>query len=174
VLRCEEAEFTEFVNSQGHALLRFARVLSRSQPDAEDLLQTALLRLARVWHRELSAPDAYVRRVLINLAADRRRALSRRVTELLVGSMADRMVPQSGTQGFAPDLDEVLARLPARQRTIVVLRYVEGYSELETARLLGCSIGTVKSQASRGRARLRVLLAQVQLMDAAVVAGGNE
>jgi RNA polymerase sigma factor (sigma-70 family) len=99
-------------------------------------------------------PDAYLRRIVVN--ENRRRFRKRRVAEDLPGTLPDRGVPDA-----AEDIDEqaallaALGRLGARQRAVVVLRFWMDMSEAETARALNCSVGTVKSQASRALAALR-------------------
>src|SRR3712207_1853322 len=73
VTPADEADFTTFVHERGEALLRYARFLVRGDAEAEDVLQLALLRLARHWSRHIEAPDAYVRRCILNLVRDRAR-----------------------------------------------------------------------------------------------------
>jgi RNA polymerase sigma-70 factor (sigma-E family) len=156
-----EDEFREFVLARSPALLRFAYALAGDRGLAEDLLQVALLKTYRQWRRlrDTDNPDAYVRRVMANQRISWWRR--RRVTE------ADRPVPD----GAAPpdpgpeqrdELWQALRQLPPRTRAVVVLRYWEDLSETEVARILGCSIGTVKSQASRGLSRLRAVLTDDQ------------
>ena len=95
--------------------------------------------------------------------------------ELLTPVPPDRAAPD-GAAGQA-ERDELLAalgRLPVRMRTVLVLRYWEDLSEVETARILGCSVGSVKSQASRGLTRLREVLrprSEPRLGDAVWVGG---
>lgn len=157
-----DADFEQFVRARSTALLRTAFLLTGDRGAAEDLLQNALLRVARHWSTARSAPDAYARTVLVNLSHDRRRALFRRPREAPLPPDADLMI------GVDQNLDRVaergemvraLAALPIRQRQVLVLRYFEDLSVEETARLLRCTTGTVKSHASRGLARLRSLLA---------------
>ena len=150
--------FREFVEVRYGELLRTAYLLTGSRDAAGDLLQNALVKTMRRW-RQVDEPMAYVRRVMVN----ERTSMWRRVgaRELLTS-----IVPQTsrgdGTDQLA-DRDELLTalrRLPARMRAVIVLRYWEEISEAETAELLGCSVGTVKSQASRGLAKLRGALGQ--------------
>jgi RNA polymerase sigma-70 factor (sigma-E family) len=157
----DEQAFTEFVRERGSALLRLARLLVPDDREAEDLLQVALLRLSRHWDRNLAAPAAYVRTVLANLAKDHARRRH------LVPTPAD-PDPDSGHRDTAPDhadavaaraqLDHVLSSLPPRQRVTVVLRVVEGLSEVETAAVLGVAVGTVKSNLARGLEKARAAL----------------
>jgi RNA polymerase sigma-70 factor (sigma-E family) len=150
-----EAGFADFVEQWSPALLRVAFLLTGDRGLAEDLLQTALLKTSRRWSRiaDQQAAYPYVRRVLVTTSASWRRR--RRVGEVLT----DRL-PEMPTCGEAVPGRAVAAleRLPPRMRAVIVLRYHEDLSEADTAAALGCSVGSVKSQASRGLARLRVEL----------------
>jgi RNA polymerase sigma-70 factor (sigma-E family) len=157
-----DPSFEAFVNARSTALLRTAYLLTGDRGHAEDLLQTALLRAARRWSTAGRAPDAYVRRILVNLSHDRRRTLFRRPREAPLPPDPDLV------RGTDPGLDRVaergemvraLAALPIRQRQVLVLRYFEDLSVEQTAQLLGCTTGTVKSYTSRALSRLRELLA---------------
>lgn len=145
---------------RGNHLMRAAIALTGSRAEAEDLLQDALERLLRHWRRVESDPEAYLRRTLYNLAADgwRRRGSWRRRLPLLAPPPFD--VADVGDV-VCIDVRDALVRdlmtLPARQRTVLVLRYWEQLSQAETASLLGLPEGTVKSAASRGLRRLREL-----------------
>jgi RNA polymerase sigma-70 factor, sigma-E family len=151
----DEAAFDEFLAARSTALLRTAiLVCGASAADAEDLVQSALEKVYRVWPRiRHDNPEAYARRVVINAAisAARRRRVLQEITFA--------RPPETATRGPDLDLREALIaelrRLPARMRAVVVLRYWEDLSEAETAAALGCSTGTVKSQAARGLARIR-------------------
>ena len=150
----EEAGFTAFVAERGSALLRYSRMLVPHDTEAEDVLQAALLRLTRHWSRRLDAPEAYVRRTILNIVRDR----ARRRHLVPVPSVARNDVRQPDhTEALEARerLDELLAPLPPRQRAAVVLRVIEGLSEAETAAAMGCSAGTVKSNLSRGLSKLR-------------------
>ena len=151
-----EASFTEFVTLRGQALLRTAYLLTGQYEDAQDLLQSALAKTYVAWSR-LRAPEAaesYVRKILTRDAAREWRRRARR-RELVMSEPPDLpgCLPPSG----APDheLWEALGRLPCRQRAIMVLRYYEELTEAETAAVLQCSLGTVKSQTSKALASLR-------------------
>lgn len=152
----ELPEFQEFVEVRYTDLLRTAYLLTGDRGAAEDLVQAALLTTMRHW-RAVADPMAYVRRTMVN----RRTSLWRRIgsRELLTDAPPDRGVPD-GAAGRAErdELLTALGRLPVRMRAVLVLRYWEDLSEEDTAQLLGCSVGTVKSQASRGLARLRDVL----------------
>jgi RNA polymerase sigma-70 factor (sigma-E family) len=152
------SDFDEFVVGRSPALLRTAVLLVGDRDDAEDLLQTALLRVARHWSRALDNPDAYTRRILVNLAYDHSRR-RRRHPESTLGAVPDRPVSDAATHDDRDSLLEALQRLPERQRATVVLRFWEDLSVAETAALLECSEGTVKSTTSKALAKLRHVLA---------------
>lgn len=152
-------EFAGFVRQWSPALLRVAFLLTSDRGEAEDLLQTALLKTARHWAKlsDREAAYAYVRRVLVTTHTSWRRR--RRVGEVLI----DRIPAHPAAEPTAIEAGralQALEELPPRMRAVVVLRCYEGLTEAETAEALGCSVGSVKSQASRGLARLRELLAQ--------------
>ncbi|HEY7223799.1 MAG TPA: SigE family RNA polymerase sigma factor [Micromonosporaceae bacterium] len=144
-----------FVQSRYTDLLRTAYLLTGTSHEAEDLVQGALLRVMRHWGR-VEDPLPYVRRAIVNLYLH---GLRRRTRELVTALLPERPV-RDGTDRVAERsaLWPALRALPGRMRAVIVLRYWLDLSELETAQLLGCSIGTVKSTASRGLARLRQVL----------------
>jgi RNA polymerase sigma-70 factor (sigma-E family) len=152
-------EFEEFVAARSARLLRTAVLLTGDVHAAEDMLQTALWRTFRRWRTARDNPDAYVRTVLVNLAHDCRRNRSRRVAE---AELAELSVPSPhDAVGRLVERDELiraLQQLPARQRTTVVLRFWDDSSVDETAALMQCSAGTVKSATSKALAQLRHLL----------------
>ena len=120
--------------------------------EAEDLAQEACARACLRWHR-LDDPRAWVVRVTTNLAFDRFRRLRSAAKHL-------RLPPATAVAADDRHLDlhRALAKLPKRQREVVVLRYLTDFSEAQTAAALGCSPGTVKSHAARGLHALRVTL----------------
>jgi len=146
-------DFDEFVAARSSRLLRTAYLLTHDHALAEDLLQTALTKAWFAWSRIEGEPEPYVRRILVNTYASwwRRRWNGER-------SHAD--LPETATQDDAADerhdLWAATARLPRRQRAVIVLRFAEDLSEAETARVLGISPGTVKSQTSKALAKLRI------------------
>ena len=151
----DEAAFEAFVAARSGDLLRTAVLLTRDRGHAEDLLQTALAKSWFAWRRIRGEPEAYVRRVLVTTSVSWWRR--RWTRELPTADPPER--PPGGPVGGAADrqdLWDALGRLPARQRAVVVLRYLEDRSETETAHLLNCSVGTVKSQCSKALAKLRV------------------
>lgn len=165
-------EFDDFVRERSADLLRTAYALVGDYGHAEDLLQTALLRTARRWTVARDAPEAYARQVLVNLCRDRVRWLRRRPRESVLADGAqspgvmDELAEQVGQRRC---VIEALMGLPAGQRHVVVLRFLEDLSVAQTAELLGISAGTVKSYTSRALASLRVTL-----NDLAVAGGRGE
>ncbi len=156
-----DKSFDDFVEAHSARLLRVAYLFTLDRSLAEDMLQTALLRTARRWRSARVSPEAYVRTVLVNLSHDRRRLLNRRPRERLtaldpesIGS-ADRPTDRVDDRVVVA---RALAHLPIRQRQVIVLRFFEDLPVTDTAALLGCSEGTVKSYTSRALARLRELL----------------
>jgi RNA polymerase sigma-70 factor (sigma-E family) len=149
--------FQEFVEFRYASLIRTAYLLTGTHEAAEDLVQTALLTTMRHW-RTVADPMAYVRRAMVN----HRTSLWRRIgsRELLTEAPPEVGTPDgAANRAERAELLAALGALPVRMRAVLVLRYWEDLSEAETAQLLGCSVGTVKSQASRGLARLRKVLA---------------
>lgn len=157
----DEDGFRGFVVARWGALLRTAYLMTGDHGRAEDLVQTTLERMHRHWHKiqRRDAPEVYARRVMVNevIAAGRRR----RLREL---PLAHAPEPPARERPLDQMLERdavwrVLATLPPRMRAVVVLRYYEDLTEADTAAVLSCSVGTVKSQTSRGVARLREALA---------------
>jgi RNA polymerase sigma-70 factor (sigma-E family) len=155
-----EAEFREFMAARWPALVRTAYLLSGDRQHAEDLAQTALEKCAAHWQRVRAADDvdSYVRRMLVNAHLSRFRR--RRVTEVLGGDVAEtrtgRHADDAHRVAQRDELLMALAGLPRRQRATVVLRYWEDLSESQIAEILGCSVGTVRSQTHRALHKLRV------------------
>jgi RNA polymerase sigma-70 factor (sigma-E family) len=151
-------ELESFLAGRADQLMRTAVLLAGNRDDGQDLLQAALERMVLRWSRLDGDPEAYVRRVLYNLAVDgfRRQGRLRRKLMLLRP-----VTEQSAEPMAAVDLRDALVRLmlqlPAPQRAVLVLRFWEQRTEREAAALLGWPEGTVKSATSRGLARLREL-----------------
>jgi RNA polymerase sigma-70 factor (sigma-E family) len=146
------------VAERGSALLAAAVLLTGSRAGGEDLLQAALERLMRHWNRVRGDKEGYLRRTMYHLAVDQWRSRKRR-PEVLVDVEPPGRSDDTDALHLRQALIQALATLPPRQRAVLVLRYWEQLSEAEAAEMLGCSIGTVKSTASRGLARLREVTA---------------
>ena len=160
----EQQDLAAFVAARGPALLRLAWLLTADGPAAEDLVQDALARAIPRW-RSISpgGHEAYLRVTIRSVWIDtwRRRQVR---GGLDVVSMDDSRVaePVAGDSGVEGTVDRLaigsaLARLTARQRAVLVLRFYEDQTERETARALGCSVNTVKSQTRYALDRLRTL-----------------
>ena len=149
----DEAGFDAFVHARGAALSRTAYLLTGDHHLAQDLVQAALLQAARHWGRIHTSPEAYVRRAMYhqNISWWRRR----RITETPLASYDG--AAGAGDTDLRLTLDQALARLTAKQRTVLVLRFYEDLTEVETARALGISAGTVKSTTRQALGRLRTL-----------------
>jgi RNA polymerase sigma-70 factor (sigma-E family) len=150
-----DEEFDQFMRGRWPAMVRLAYGLTGDAGHAEDLAQAAFARAYASWGRVSRAgdPDAYVRRIVIN--ANRSSLRRRRVTEELRADLADTLAVHHQAPPEDGALLAALSRLGPRQRAVVVLRYWLDLSEAETAAALNCSVGTVKSQASRALATLR-------------------
>lgn len=159
--------FDEFVLARTRSLLHTAYLLTGDTGTAEDLLQTALVKAHRSWSRITDGgdPEAYVRRILVNTYATWWRRRWR--FETPHGDLPE-------PPGIADHADAVsehdvawrlVQSLPARQRAVLVLRYWEDLPEAEIAEVLGISRGTVKSQAAKALARLRLQLAHPDARD---------
>jgi RNA polymerase sigma-70 factor (sigma-E family) len=147
------AQFAAFVNGRGPALQRTAYLLTGDWALAEDLLQTALAKSYLAWNRiRHEDPEGYVRKVLANTHATWWRRKWRGETptaELPEGQHLD-----AGSEDRL-SLAAALARLPRRQRAVIVLRFHEDLTEAAVAQALGISVGTVKSQTAKALAKLR-------------------
>ena len=158
-IRTGDTSFEDFVEGSSARLFTMARLLAGgNRAEAEDLLQGAYERAYRRWGRisRRADPERYVRQILVNASVHRWRWRRRHPEAPLPASGPGPVT--ADTAAVIADRDLLLrglAALPPRQRAVLVLRYFEDLSEAETAVLLGCSIGTVKSQAARGLARLR-------------------
>jgi RNA polymerase sigma-70 factor (sigma-E family) len=146
--------FEEYVAARRAALLRTAYLLTGHREDAEDLVQVALVKVVPKWSRIEDDPEPYDRTVLVHESVSRWRR--RRWREVHTDRLPDTPITGPGADRVA--LQQALARLAPRQRAVIVLRYYDDLTEAETARLLGVSVGTVKSQARDALARLRELL----------------
>ncbi len=147
--------FEDFVSARGQALQRFGFLLTGDWALAEDLVQTAFSRAYPRWSRiESDVPEAYVKKVMVNTWSSWWRRRWR-------GELPAATLPDVAAGDPYPAVDRrhavksALAGLPHRQRLVLVLRYHEDLSEQQVAELLGISVGTVKSQAAKGLAKLR-------------------
>ena len=163
-----DEEFRDFMHGRWPAMVRLAYALTGDQGHAEDVAQTAFARAYASWPkvRRTGNPDAYVRRIVINenLNRFRKHRVAERLTDTLPDSVSGAL---SGSLAAAGAVDATrqyddrsaliaaLQRLGPRQRAVIVLRYWMDLTEAEIAAALGCSVGTVKSQAARGLATLR-------------------
>lgn len=149
-------DFEEFATAALPGLLRFGHVLTGDPLRAEELVQQALVSTWARWRRiEHDQPHAYVRRAMVHTHTSWWRR-SRRETSLPPGY--DVSAPLDPDLGERDRTLAALRQLPPRQRAVIVLRYYEDLSEADIARVLGCSPGTVKSQASRALRTLHGLL----------------
>ena len=154
----DDASFTSYVRSRQAHLARFAYLLTGDVAAAEDLVQSALAKAYRRWHRLSESPDAYLRRVIVNENNNIwRRAWRRR--EVPGGDLVTYAEhPGVPDEVPDPDLRRLIMALPRQQRAALVLRYYEDLSEAQTAAVLGCSTGTVKSHTSRALRSLRTTM----------------
>ena len=146
-----DVAFDEFVALRSPALLRTAYGLVRDLQLAEDLLQTTLTKAWFAWERIEGDPEPYVRRILVTTTISwwRQRWTRETPTDLFADRPANTAVELPVE---ARELWDAIGRLPRRQRAVVVLRYLEDRTEVDTAHLMNCSVGTVKSQCSKALA----------------------
>ncbi|MFC8851216.1 MULTISPECIES: SigE family RNA polymerase sigma factor [unclassified Micromonospora] len=152
----EDQEVTAFVRARYRPLLRTAFLLCGDRGKAEDLVQTTLAKTVVAWPRlqRSEGVDHYVRRILVNTFVTWRRRRS--WWEQPLGRLVESPARDEYVGVEQRDLlRRALEGLPARQRAAVVLRFYEDLSEQDTAHVLGCSVGTVKSLSSRGLQTLR-------------------
>ncbi|MFC3504157.1 SigE family RNA polymerase sigma factor [Micromonospora krabiensis] len=153
-----DAEYTDYVRSRMVRWRRTAYLMTGDWDRGDDILQRVLTELYRNWARARRADnlDALVRTMLLRRLLDERRL---RWTRVALGAA----LPERHTDPVDPTdritLVGVLRQVPPRQRAVLVLRYFQDLSVEETAHALGCSPGTVKSQAAKGLSTLRALLA---------------
>lgn len=152
----DESSFQAYVLARTPVLSRIAFLLTGDVHTAEDLVQETLLRVVAKWRRIAAAgdPDPYVRKVLYHLHVSWWRQHRQRIVPH--ADVPDRASPDPSAE-LARNLAlrAALAKLPPRQRAVVVLRYFEDLTEAQTAEVLGCRVGTVKSHTRDALARLR-------------------
>ena len=159
VTRGDEAAFAEIATRYAARLLAVAGRLLGSRPDAEDAVQRALLQCfaAASMYRPQWAVSTWLYRILTNICVDELRRRGTRAAH-------DRSLPIRGASdgrhepGAYLDLHRALERVPREARVLLALRYVDGLSYGELARIRGISVNTVKSQLTRGKAVLRAEL----------------
>ena len=153
--------FDAYVRERWVPLLRTATLLTGDRHAAEDLVQETLVRAAQHWSRvDPATADAYVRRILYTRSVDAwrwRRHQPDPVDDAAHPETADRTAESSDAVDARLTLAEALRRLTPRQRAVLVARFYEDRTEVEAARVLGCSVSTVKSQTRHALERLRVL-----------------
>lgn len=151
-------DFERYVRARGPGLARVARLLCDDVHTADDLVQTVLAKALVSWRRvrESDDIDAYLRRALVNT---RNSWWHRFRGERITPVMPDRALPDSAARSADYHLLlTALRALPRGQRSAVVLRYYEDLSESQVAAIMGCSIGTVRSQTGRGLRTLRAAM----------------
>jgi RNA polymerase sigma-70 factor (sigma-E family) len=150
--------FEEFVALRLPALLRQATVLAGDPYLAEDVVQDVLVKAQPRWDRirALDVPESYLRKMVVNELVSARRRVSARLRRERAqppGPVDD----EAEQVGQRDALVQMIRALPARQRIVIALRYFEDMADADIAALLGCSLGTVRSQASRALASLRTV-----------------
>lgn len=149
--------FTDYVLDNQRVLLRFAMALTGDARLAEDVVQDVLARAFQRWDRiaALDRPHAYIRRMIVNEYLSWRRRWAR--VQPFAEIEPHDVQPDHATQhAERTGMIARLARLPRKQRAVLALRFYEGLSDAEIAETLGCAVGTVRGDASRALAALRV------------------
>lgn len=158
VAQVRHGGFDEFAAAAWHRLVRAAYALTGDFYEAEDLVQTTLAKVYRRWRFiPRDEVNAYVRRALVNNNVNRVR--KKRVTQLLMPFLPETVHNTYGghieSVEYRATIVQALSSLPLRQRSVLVLRYLEDKSEQEVASALNCSVGTVKTHTRRALAALR-------------------
>ena len=169
MVESDDDDFVAWVNARQGSLLRYAYLLTGEPHSAEDLVQTALAKAYLKWDslEHAAARTSWVRRIITNehTSSWRRPWRKHEVVNSPYLEFAGESLPDglgdATTQRYDAELWAVVQALPNKQRAAVVLRYYEQLSEAETAQVLGCSVGTVKSQTHRALATLRARLEEV-------------
>ena len=152
----EATAFTDFMSVRSASLFRTAYLIVGDHQLAQDLLQESLIKTYVAWPRlrDVSKAEAYTRKAIVTTAISwrRRRSFHERPTDPL----PDTSVPDPGEAVTThASMVAQLRTLPPRQRAAIVLRYYEDLSLAQTAEVMGCSVGAVKSHVSTGIGRLR-------------------
>ncbi|WP_328990741.1 SigE family RNA polymerase sigma factor [Kribbella sp. NBC_01245] len=154
----DQAEFRDYVIARKASLLRTAYLLSGDSHRAEDLVSTTVIKLYGAWKsaRDATHTDAYVRRILVRVFLDERRRPWRREhpTEVL----PEPLTQADETPVHRTDLRRLLDQMPPRQRAVLVLRFLDDLSVDQTAGVVRCSEGAVKTLTSRALDSIRCLL----------------
>ncbi|NJP98620.1 SigE family RNA polymerase sigma factor [Nonomuraea sp. FMUSA5-5] len=152
-----DASFRAFVDAHQRSLLRLAYLLTGETHRAEDLLQSVLVRMVGRWSKlhHIDNLDAYARKAMVNQHITWRRR--RGSGEVPSADPPDRPYSTEDSAVLRVVLHQALMRLTPKQRAVIVLRFYEDRTERDVADLLGCSVGTVKSQTHHALARLRSL-----------------
>lgn len=155
----DRSAFDEFVHARGSALTRTAYLLTGDHHLAEDLVQASLVKAAHHWERIETSPEAYVRRTMYhqNISWWRRRRFAESSLQEREEEGYDAPSTPASDPTLRLTLEQALRRLTARQRTVLVLRYFEDLTEVQTAAAMGISSGAVKSMSRQALGRLRVL-----------------
>lgn len=153
-----DARLAEYVRGQWPALVHYATLLCGDDGEAEEVVQATLTRVALRWRfvQDKSNPDGYVRRALIRACIASGKPRRREPVLDDIAGVVD--VERSRQVDDSEMVRRALATLPPRQRAVLVLRYLDDASDATTADQLGCSVGTVRSQAAKGLARVGVLM----------------
>lgn len=151
-----DQELADYVSTRWPALVRYATVVCGDPVEGEELVQAALVRVASRWRllRNRHDIDAYVRTAIIRGHLNLRHRLRRR-EERRAEPPQVTVTDTSDAVNRSMDIRRALAALPPRQRAVLALRYLDDLTEAQAAEVLGCSVGTVKSQASKAIATLR-------------------
>ncbi|WP_175412293.1 SigE family RNA polymerase sigma factor [Streptomyces sp. TRM64462] len=153
-----DVDFADFATAAWPRLVRTAQLLTGDFHEAEDLVQTTLAKVYGHWRRiPRDEVDLYVRRALVNnnISRLRRRRVAHLLTPLLPESARHAHAGHAETVEQRTALLQALADLTPRQRAVMVLRYWEDLHERDIAKVLDCSVGTVKTHARRGLEALR-------------------
>lgn len=155
--------FDDFAVARLPAVLRFATALSGDPDLAKDLVQEVLIRVSGRWQEigQLDWPEAYVRRMVVNEYLSWRRRSWRLIPSGMSGHLSGPPSPDPA-DGYIDRqaLLAELAKLSRRQRTALVLRYYEGFSDAEIGDVMGCTQSTVRGHVFKALAALRVELDQ--------------
>lgn len=168
----DEQGFVAFYQATHRRLVKQVFVIVRSVPEAEDIAQEAFIRAAAHWDRisDYDAPEAWVRRVAVNLATNAVERTRRRA-RILMGMRREDAVPGPSVERIA--LVDALAELPLRYRVVLALHYFADLSVEQVADELGLPAATVRTRLVRGRRRLAELLAEGADLEEVRDARGN-